>query len=163
LQFKKNAALFSRSRAMRLQLFIVPLALVAAPVAAQAPAARAQAPSAEDMRLPPELSDPRLADRLVDALKILSRSFLAIPTGEVEAALEGRQVTAAERTRTVASETGLTERELQRKLDDSRPAMQGAQKALVAAIPAMMKGLVEASKELEKATANMPQPGYPKR
>ena len=148
---------------MRLQLFALPLALAAAPVAAQQPTPRADSPSAEDMRLPPEMSDPRLANGLVDALQVLSKAFLSIPTGEVEAALEGRPATPADRTRTVASETGLTERELKRKLDESRPAMVGAQKALVAAIPAMMKGLAEAQKEFEKAAANMPQPGYPKK
>lgn len=145
---------------MRLHLFIVPLALAAAPAAAQSH--RAHTP-ADEMRLPPELSDPHLSDRLVDALQVLSRSFLSMPTGEVEAALEGRPVTAADRGRTVASETGLTERELRHKLDESRPAMQGAQKALIAAIPAMMKGFAEAQKEFKKAAANMPQPGYPKR
>ena len=148
---------------MRLHLFVLPLALLAAPAIAQTHAPRPQSQSADEMRLPPELSDPHLSDRRVDALKVLSRSFLSMPTGEVEAALEGRPVTPADRTRTVASETGLTERELQRKLDESRPAMQSAQKALVAAIPAMMKGFAEASKEFEKAAANMPQPGYPKR
>jgi hypothetical protein len=115
------------------------------------------------MRLPPEMSDPRLADRLVDTLQVLSKAFLSLPAGEVEAALEGRPATSADRTRTIASETGLTENELKRKLDESRPAMKGAQKALIAAIPAMMKGFAEAQKEFEKAAANMPQPGYPKR
>ena len=148
---------------MRVHLLALPLALAAAPVAAPPPAPRTGATSADEMRLPPEMSDPRLADRLVDTLQVLSKAFLSIPTGEVEAALEGRPATAADRTRTVASETGLTESELKRKLDESRPAMQGAQKALIAAIPAMMKGLAEAQKEFEKAAANMPQPGYPKR
>lgn len=148
---------------MRVHLLALPLALAAAPVAAQQPAPRTGATSADEMRLPPEMSDPRLADRLVDTLQVLSKAFLSIPTGEVEAALEGRPATAADRTRTVASETGLTESELKRKLDESRPAMQGAQKALIAAIPAMMKGLAEAQKEFEKAAANMPQPGYPKK
>jgi hypothetical protein len=36
-------------------------------------------------------------------------------------------------------------------------------KAFVAALPAMMKGMSEAGRELEKATANMPSPSYPKR
>jgi len=147
---------------MRLHLLALPLALAGAPVAAQA-APRTDASSADEMRLPPEMSDPRLADRLVDTLQVLSKAFLSIPTGEVEAALEGRPTTAADRTRTVASETGLTEGELKRKLDESRPAMKGAQKALMAAIPAMMKGFAEAQKEFEKAASNMPQPGYPKR
>ena len=148
---------------MRPHLFAFPLAIVAAPVAAQQPAPHSHVSPVDEMRLPPEMSDPRLADRLVDTLQVLSRTFLSMPTGEVEAALEGRPVTAADRTRTIASETGLTERELRRKLDESRPAMQHAQKALVAAIPAMMRGFAEAQKEFEKAAANMPQPGYPKR
>ena len=144
---------------MRLHLLALPLAAAAAaPVAAQEPA-----PTADEMRLPPEMSDPRLADRLVDTLQVLSKAFLSLPAGEVEAALEGRPATSADRTRTIASETGLTENELKRKLDESRPAMKGAQKALIAAIPPMMKGFAEAQKEFEKAAANMPQPGYPKR
>ena len=144
---------------MRLHLLALPLAVAAAaPVAAQE-----TAPTADEMRLPPEMSDPRLADRLVDTLQVLSKAFLSLPAGEVEAALEGRPATSADRTRTIASETGLTENELKRKLDESRPAMKGAQKALIAAIPAMMKGFAEAQKEFERAAANMPQPGYPKR
>jgi hypothetical protein len=147
------------TRTMRLHLLALPLAAAAAaPVAAQEPA-----PTADEMRLPPEMSDPRLADRLVDTLQVLSKAFLSLPAGEVEAALEGRPATSADRTRTIASETGLTENELKRKLDESRPAMKGAQKALIAAIPAMMKGFAEAQKEFEKAAANMPQPGSPKR
>ena len=143
---------------MRPSLIVLSLAAMAAPAAAQQTAS-----PADEIRLPPEMSDPRLADRLVDTLQVLSKAFLSVPTGEVEAALEGRPVTPADRKRTVASETGLTQRELNRKLDESRPAMHGAQKALMAAIPAMMRGLKDAQKEFEAATANMPQPGYPKR
>ena len=143
---------------MRPHLIVLSLAAIAAPAVAQQTAS-----PADEMRLPPEMSDPRLADRLVDTLQVLSKAFLSVPTGEVEAALEGRPVTPADRKRTVASETGLTERELNRKLDESRPAMHGAQKALMAAIPAMMRGLKDAQKEFEAATANMPQPGYPNR
>jgi len=143
---------------MRPHLIVLSLAAMAAPAVAQQTAS-----PADEIRLPPEMSDPRLADRLVDTLQVLSKAFLSVPTGEVEAALEGRPVTPADRKRTVASETGLTERELNRKLDESRPAMHGAQKALMAAIPAMMRGLKDAQKEFEAATANMPQPGYPNR
>jgi hypothetical protein len=147
------------TRTMRLHLLALPLAVAAAaPVAAQEPA-----PTADEMRLPPEMSDPRLADRLVDTLQVLSKAFLSLPAGEVEAALEGRPDTSADRSRNIASVTGLTENEIKRKLDESRPAMKGAQKALIAAIPAMMKGFAEAQKEFEKAAANMPQPGSPKR
>jgi hypothetical protein len=36
-------------------------------------------------------------------------------------------------------------------------------KALAEALPSMMQGLEQAQKSLERAAANMPQPGYPKR
>ena len=35
-------------------------------------------------------------------------------------------------------------------------------RALSAALPAMMEGLSKAQAELERATANMPRPDYPK-
>jgi len=143
---------------MRLRFLFLSLAAAATPAVAQQ-----TTPPSDEMRLPQEMSDPRLADRLVDTLQVLSKAFLSVPTGEVEAAIEGRPVTAADRKRTVASETGLTQRELNRKIEESRPAMHGAQKALMAAIPAMMRGLKDAQKEFEAATANMPQPGYPRR
>lgn len=146
---------------MRLHLFAFTIALAAAPVAAQSPSNPAP-PSVDEMRLPPEISDPRTVDRLVDALQVLSKTFLSMPAGEVEAALDGRPTTSADRKRTIASETGMSDAELKRKLDESRPQMRAAQKALVAAIPAMMKGFAEAQKEFAKAAANMPQPGYPK-
>ena len=151
---------------MRLHLFVLPVALCAAPLAAQqpgAPGTRTPALSSEETQIPPELSDPRLVGRLVDAMKVLSKAFLELPVGEAEAALEGRPTTDADKRRTVRSETRMSERELQQKLDESRPMMEASMKALVAALPAMMKGLAEAGKELERATANMPRPDYPKR
>jgi hypothetical protein len=150
---------------MRLLLFVLPL-VCAAPLAAQqpgAPANRTSVPSAEEIRIPPELSDPSLAGRLVDVMKVLSGAFLELPVGEAEAALEGRKATRDDRHRTIRSETRLSERELNQKLEESRPMMEASMKALVTALPAMMKGLAEAGKELEKATANMPRPDYPKR
>ncbi len=172
---------------MRLHLYVVPLALVAAPLAAQQPPAQQQQPAREqseirlpvgqqtpapqsarparpeDMRLPPELGDPRMASRLVDVLQVLSKSFLDMPVGAAEAAMQGRKATAADRQRTVRSESGMTEQELARTLDQSRPMMEASMKALVAALPAMMKGMGEAQRELERSTANIPRPDYPKR
>jgi hypothetical protein len=37
------------------------------------------------------------------------------------------------------------------------------QKALVASLPALMKSLEGIERELERATANLPDPTYPKR
>ena len=143
------------------QLLALPLVLASAPAPAQPP--KAEPTLEEDMKLPPELSDPALSGRLVDALQVLSSSFLNLPVGEVETALEGRRATPADRTRTIASESGMTEQELRRKLDESRPAMAGAQKAIVNGLPAMMKAMSQMGAELDKAAANMPRPDYPKR
>jgi hypothetical protein len=139
---------------MRVSLLIAPLALIAAPAAAQQ--------AEPDIKIPRELTDPAVADKLADVLHVLSKSFLNLPVGEVEAALEGRTPTAADRRRTVRSETRVNERELKQQIDAARPQMQAAMKAMATALPVMMKGLQEAGRELEKATANMPQPGYPK-
>ena len=141
---------------MRIQLIALTLALCAAP-------AFAQSPADEDMRVPQELKDPRLSGKLVDAMQALSKAFLDLPVGEVEAAIEGRPVTQADRRRTVASESGMSERELNRKIEASRPAMQGAQKALADAVPVVMRHMSEMGKELDKAAANVPRPDYPKR
>ena len=146
---------------MRLPLIALPLALFAAPALAQTPAPPPQA-TPEPIQIPPELSDPGLPAKLSRVMEALSEAFLDLPVGKVEAAIEGRQPTAADRRRTVRRETGMTERQLKQQIAQSRPMMEAATRALVAALPAMMKGMSEAGKELEKATANLPQPNYPK-
>ena len=140
---------------MRVHLLIVPAVLFAAPATAQ--------PAPPEIQIPKELFDPGMADRLTDVLQVLSKSMLEIPVGEVQAAMEGRQPTAADRRKTIRSETGMDERELNQQIEAARPQMRAAMKAMSAALPAVMKGLREAGRELEKATANMPQPGYPRR
>ena len=140
---------------MRVPLLMIPAVLLAAPAAAQ---------NARPMpEIPPQLFDPALTDRLVDAMEVMAKTFLDMPVGEVQAALEGRTPTSADRRRTVRSETGMTERQMQQQIESARPQMHAGMRAMSRALPAMMKGLSEAGEELEKATANMPQPGYPKR
>ena len=146
---------------MRAFMVLIPLSLVASPAPAQTAPAPTP-PSAGVPAIPPELSDPRTTDRLVDAMKVLSKAFLELPVGEMEAALNGRQPTAADRRRTVRSETRMSERQLQQEIERARPMMQASMRALMSALPAMMKGMSEIAGEMEKATANLPQPGYPK-
>ena len=62
---------------MRALLLALPLALMPLPAAA-APA---------DRQIPPELSDPAIADKLTKALVPLSRALMNMPIGELEAAL----------------------------------------------------------------------------
>jgi hypothetical protein len=109
------------------------------------------------------LTDPKWADRLTDAMLAMSKALMNMPVGEVEAAVQGRQPTEADKRRTVQSETGMSEQQLRRQIEDSRPAMEAGMKAMAAALPAIMKGFSDAQRELEKASANVPRPDYPKR
>jgi hypothetical protein len=143
---------------MRVALLALPLAALVTPaVAAAAPAPQ------ETAQIQRELTDPKWADRLTDAMLAMSKAFMNMPVGEVEAAVQGRQPTAEDKRRTVQSETGMSEQQLRRKIEDSRPAMEAGMKAMAAALPAIMKGFSDAQRELEKASANVPRPDYPKR
>ena len=55
------------------------------------------------------------------------------------------------------------EADLERTLSRARPMMEHSLKALSAAMPAIMQSLDQAGQALERATANMPSPTYPKR
>ena len=136
----------------------VAAALIATPAAAQ------QAPSVPPV--PKELTDPAMADKLARMMQVLSRSFLDLPVGELEAAAEGREPTAADRARTVRSEGRKDDpnfdRNVQQQMANAKPMIESAMKAMAAALPAMMEGLSKAGDELEKATANVPSPNYPK-
>ena len=65
---------------MRITLLALPLMFAATP-------ALAQTASAPPIAIPPQLSDPATADRLANAMQVLSRAFLNLPVGEVQAAL----------------------------------------------------------------------------
>ncbi len=143
---------------MRLALIALPLAAIASPALAQT-----AAPPPETIQLPPELTDPKWADRLTDAMAAMSKVFLELPVGEVEAAIEGRQPTAADKRRTVRSETKISEREIRQQIEETRPAVKAGMNALAAALPAMMKGMSDAQREFERAMANVPRPDYPRR
>jgi hypothetical protein len=145
---------------MRIKLAILPLLLCAAPAVAQiAPAPPVQ--------LPPQLSDPATADRLAKAMQALSKAFLNMPAGEVQAVLEGRQPTAKERRMTVrdmgrANDPNF-DREMQQQMANARPMIEQSMKALTSALPALMEGMGQMQQSLERAVSNLPDPTYPKR
>ncbi len=152
---------------MRALTILAPLVVAANPALAQtAPAAPVPA-AVEDSRVPPELTDPRFTARIGDMMQALSKSLLNLPVGEIEAAVEGRKATAADRRRTVRDvgrrDDPNFERNLEAQIAGSQVAMQAGAKAVATALPAMMKSLADAARELEKATANLPSPVYPKR
>jgi hypothetical protein len=141
---------------MRKILNALPLLLCASPAFAQS------AP-----RLPPQLTDPATAQKLTNAMQALSGVFLNMKVGEVQAALEGRQATPAERNMTVRDmarrDDPEFDRHFQQQMANIGPTVQRSMQALNQALPAMMKGLHDAEKSLDRAVANMPDPTYPKR
>ena len=141
---------------MRAFLIALPLALVANPALAAPDSIR---------QLPSELSDPAMADKLSDMLGPLMKAMMDMPIGEMEAAIAGREPTPADKSRRVRDTIGgpNAERKLQADLAATGPQMRAMQKALVASLPALMGALSGMEKELEKATANLPDPTYPKR
>ena len=149
-----------RLAAMRKILILLPVLMSAAPTLAQ-PAA--SSPST----LPPELTDPRTADRLANAMQGLSQAFLNLPVGELSAAVEGRQPTPVEKTMTVRDigrrDDPDFDRHFAQHMAEVRPTIEHGMKALNAALPAMKKALDDAEDAIDRATANIPDPTYPKR
>ena len=134
---------------MRTPLALLPLMLLATPAAAA--------------QQPPQLTDPATVDRLANVMQSLSKALLDMPIGQVQAAVEGRPATAADRQRRLRDiEPGL-DREVQAQIAQSKPMIEGSMKAMAEAMPAVMQSLHEAKKSLERVAANMPDPTYPKR
>lgn len=142
---------------MRQYLFAIPLLIAAVPAAAQPATQR------EEIRIPPELTDPKLVDRLMEMNKALAKALLDVPVGEIEAAAQGRAPTEADRRRAVRDVARLSERDIERKIAEARPQVQAAMQAFARSLPAMTRALSEAANAVERAAANVPQPGYPRR
>jgi len=144
---------------MRFLLTLASAALLASPAAAQAPA--------EPIQIPPELTAPATMARVGDMVGALSHSIMNMPIGEVEAAVQGRAATPADRNRTVRDVAGRGdpnfEANLQRQIATSQATMQASMRAMAAAMPAISRAVSQAAGEIERATANLPSPTYPNR
>ena len=139
-----------------LAVALVPMALLASPAAA--------APK-QATQLPPEFSDPAMADKLGKMAGALTRALMDMPVGELEATIQGREPTAADKSKRVRDTIGGSdaEREVEAKIAASGRQMQAMAKALVDSLPSIMASLEGVERELERATANLPDPTYPKR
>jgi hypothetical protein len=144
---------------------LLAIALLAAqPAAAPAPVAPPPPPMAQ---LPRELTDPATANKLANVMQALSHAFLNLPVGEVQAAVEGRPATPADKRLKVRDlarrDDPNFDRDFQRQMAATKPMIQSSMRALATALPQMMQGLQQASQAIERAAANMPDPTYPKR
>ena len=145
---------------MRKNLILLAALLSASP-------ALAQPVPPQTIQIPHELTDPATMQRLTGTMQALSKAFLDMRVGELKAAAEGRQATPAERRMTVRDmarrDDPNFDRNIERKIAPSGPMIRQGVKALTDSLPAMMQGLNQAQKALERAAANMPDPTYPRR
>src|SRR3954451_1740688 len=130
---------------MRNSLILLPLLLGATPALAQ------PAPQAAP-RIPPQLLDPRMADRLGDTMQLLSKALLDLPIGNVQAAIEGREPTAIEKRLTVR-DLGRRgdpnfDRNFGQQITQARPVIERGMKAMSSALPAIEKAVGEASRAI---------------
>ena len=102
-------------------------------------------------------------------MQVLSKALLDLRVGEMQAALEGRKASAAEKTLTVRdlSRRGDPDfdRKLQERIANTGPMIDRSMKAMNEALPSIMQSVDEGrgSRSIERRTANMPDPTYPKR
>jgi hypothetical protein len=146
---------------MRLALVILPLAVSAAPALAQAvPPAPPAAPQV--LQVPPET-----VDRLADSMQSISQALLDMKVGGVQAAIEGRKATRAERNLTVRDlgrrNDPNFDRNIEQQIASARPKLEQSVRALNDALPQITQDLQNAQKAIERAMANMPDPNYPRR
>ncbi len=138
---------------MRAVLILIPALFAASPALAAPPL------------LPQVLTDPAMADQLGRVAGVLTESLMNLPVGEIEAAIEGRPATRADRARTVGDSIG-DPRIAQRIADEAASSgrtMQAATRAIAASVPAIMRAVEGARGEIERAIGNLPDPTYPRR
>ena len=147
---------------MRKSLILLPLFICATPAFAQnAP------PQREVAQVERVLADPATADRLTNVVQALSTAVLDVPVGQLQAAIEGRPATPADRNTTVRDiarrDDPNFDRDFHQKVAQAGPIVRQSMQALSQALPEMLQGLQHAQKALERAAANMPDPNYPVR
>ena len=142
---------------MRAVLILVPALLAASPALAAQPL---PAPV-----LPPVLTDPAMADQLGRAAGAVTRSLMNLPVGELEAAIEGRPATRADRARTVRDSIGDpdVEQRIERQAAASGRTIQAASQALASSLPAILQAIDGAAADIERVVGNLPDPTYPRR
>jgi hypothetical protein len=140
------------------------LYLIAAPLLLSASAAFAAPPQSEQpIEIPPQMTDPNFIDRLMDMSDALSKAFLDLKVGDVEAAAEGRQATAADHNRTVGQVVRLSPQELERHMAEARPKVAAATQALARELPKISRSLADVASALQRAADTIPQPYDPNR
>ena len=145
---------------MRISLLALPIVALAVPATAAPP------PPPPQIAIPPQLADPATANRLADMMQAMSKAFLDLPVGEIEAAAEGRHPTAQDKATTVGDmarrDDPNFDRDFGRKIAQARPMIHQSMKAFNDALPSITRSLAEAAAAMKRVADNMPQPYDPR-
>jgi len=112
------------------------------------------------------LRDPATAERIDRSMKAMTDALLDLKVGELQAAVEGREPTPADRALTVRElerRGGGDPEAIRRQIREAGPGIAKGMNALAGALPAMTGALENLEKALDKMSANLPDPTYPKR
>ncbi|WP_114228614.1 MULTISPECIES: hypothetical protein [Sphingomonas] len=149
---------------MRIPLLIAGL-VVAAPAMAQPmpyPYPDPYAGPPPSQQLPPEIANGEIVDRAVPVLRALSHAFLDLPVGEVQAAIEDRPVTRADRNRRVRDVAGIDERDVDRGIARNGATLKHGAQSMARALPVIQRALNQAGDDVARALDNLPSPAYPR-
>ena len=133
------------------------------------PALFAATPAAAQPVVSPQIeraiADPALPGQLGDVAAAVTRAVMALPVGEIEAAVEGRTASPGDRRRTVGDKLGGNgmDRAIGRQVAQQTGRMQQSAQAMARALPAIERALADAVAPIDRATANLPDPTYPYR
>ena len=138
-------------------LLLTPLLLLASPALAQS--------TPYDNAIPRELTDPAMPAQVGRMAGALTKALMNVPIGEVEAAIDGRPATPADRNRTIGNTVGGPgmEGQVEQQVASSAGTVQSSARALQRAMPAIERALGQAAADIARATANLPDPTYPRR
>lgn len=151
---------------MRLMILLglAPLLMAASPPPQPAPESSISGAVDELQRA---LDDPRHDQKIPAMIEALTETLLNLKVGEFVAVADGRKVTDADRRLTVRDiarrDDPKFEEKLRGKVAGSGAAIRQGMKSLSASLPALVKSFEEAGAAIERATANLPDPTYPKR
>lgn len=145
---------------MRLALLIAGL-MAAAPAVAQ-PYPYAPPPPPAPMPLPPEIASGAIVDRAEPMVRALSRAFLDLPVGELQAAVENRPVTPQDRHRRLRDVAGVNERDLDRDIAANGETLKSGARSMARALPVIQRALNQAGEDIARAVDNLPSPTYPR-
>ena len=144
---------------MRALPLLLPLLAAAAPASAQ----MAPPPPAPQALVIP----PAAADRVADALDAVTDALLDVKVGKLKAAIDGRPPAPGERQLTLRDVAGAKdpnfEANLHRTIAQARPLVRQGIRTVDETLPQVVQGVQQASRALERATANLPDPSYPQR